>query len=436
MSLSTSVLIVSVFGRGHSLAMELAAKDIPVTLLDVSEQLGLTPPEEWEGPFGLNQAGLTSIQRERLNEDDPIVRQTEGITFVLPSGPVELRGPVAEHRMEKLGIKKEIRDLLRIERLSDSEAAKIGNLPVAQTWPLLALRNFNGNQYQEGREAFKLPMSFTSEAEVSFRQVSRLGIQKSLEAAGRRLVNIKKPGTLRDISSIRKSGARKVEFSEAGIESSETIQYEMLVWCLTSEETHFASSAICARLFPAGPQAAIWYWNKYRFRLAESPERESLPFHSIWIDHIDFPMTHENFYVVQRTANPELFDIWCRLPLSMRFQRSYLHERAQYIVRRFAKQSEALKAELSEEPTTGHQTFEKTGPTRFPIFAGQGKGQGHSAGSGLEAVLFHSPEVWSGLGWSHLFEHDQNLLSKLETWWKKSLEEKAKKSGREKEKSL
>lgn len=427
MALKTEVLVVSAFGRGHSLAMSLAAKEIPVTLLDVSGQLGRSSPEEWEGPFGINLSGLTGIQKERMNEDDPIRSQMNGLTLVLPSGPLELKGPLTEHRLKALGVTPEVVDLLRVQRISDSEVNNLIQKGFEHHWLLSLLRSFPSNRFFRGHPNLKLDHFYTPNSEFGVRDVSRVGIQRSLEAAGRRLVVTRPSGSLKSISDLRRGGVRKLEFSEAGSETSEVIEYNLMVFCLTSEETEFISSKISAKLFPKGSVKPFWFWNKYRFRLSASPERDELPQHSVWIQHIDLPWAHENFIVVQKTASPELFDIWCRLPYAMRFQRSYLHEVAEKIRARFALQSSGLVAELHEEPTTVNQSYEESGPTRFPVF---GVGQ-ELPDSPAPQVHLHSPEVWSALGWAGLFDHEASLLARIEGWWVKLVQERAKSMQRE-----
>lgn len=416
----TSVLVVSAFGRGHSLAMQLAAKEIPVTLLDVSGQLGLTSPEEWEGPFGVGLTGLTTIQQERLSEDDPLLRQDEGLTILLPSGPLELRGPVADHRLRKLGIPQDVRDLLHITRVSATERERALARPFAEIWPLFLLRGFAANVYGSARDVLATELVYRGDTEFAVRQVSRQGPEKSLEACGRRLVHVKKPGGVKDVSSLQGKQTRSLEYQEAGAGVSEVIEYESLVWCLSGEETECMGPGIAAKIFPSGVSRPDWCWMKFRFRLGACPEREALPVHALWIGAIDLPWTHENLLIVQRTATPEQFDVWARLPQSMRFQKSFLEEQVGKITARIAAQSEALAPELHEEPSAFYQSYQETGPTRFPVFGEKGI----LPPSAAPQVFFHNPESWPGLGWSAIFAHDLPLVEKIETWWNRRLQEK------------
>lgn len=425
--MNTAVLIVSAFGRGHALAMELAGKEVPVCLVDVSAQLGLTSPEEWEGPFGLSLSGLNSIQQERLVEDDPIVRQSEGLTVLLPSGPLEFRGPLADHRLEKLKISRDARDLLHINRISATERERLLAASFYETWPVFLLRAYSANYFGSISELLESDLIYRADSEFAIRQATRLGIQKSLDACGRRLVNVKKPGVVKDITSVqgKRNKIRALEYAETGAASTEIIEYETLVWCLSSEETHYMSPAIAAKIFPKGIIKPDWYWTKFRFRMAPCVERDSLPEHSIWVGDVDLPWVHENFLIVQRTATPELFDVWAKLPYSKRFQKFFLQEQGALIARRMSVQSEALQPELHEEPTTAYQSYEQTGPTRFPVFGNV------NPASSPQHILFHNPETWPGLGWASVFAHDQLLIEKIETWWNRKLQEKLKQAAKE-----
>ncbi len=423
----TTVLVVSAFGRGHSLAMQLAAKEIPVTLLDVSSQLGHTSPEEWEGPFGVGLTGLTSIQQERLSEDDPLLRQTEGLTVLLPSGPLELRGPVAEHRLQMLGISQDVRDLLHITRVSSSERDRVLARPFCEAWPLFLLRGFAANVYGTPLSTLNSDLIYRGDTEFAIRQVSRLGIEKSLEACGRRLVHVKKPGAVKDVSSLQGKLARSLEYQETGSATTEVIDYESMVWCLSGEETQYISKELADKIFPAGVSKPDWCWMKFRYRFAACPEREAIPAHTLWVGAIDLPWTHENLLVVQRTATPELFDVWVRLPSSMRFQKSFLQDQVLKITRRLTDQNVALAPELHEEPAAFYQSFQETGPTRFPVFGEKGI----LPPSGAAQVFFHNPESWPGLGWSAIFAHEIPLVEKIETWWNRRLQEKMKQAARD-----
>ena len=96
----TAVSIVSIFGRGHWLATELARKGIPVSLIDVSDSMGNWPAEDWEGPFGFfKNEKLLASQLERLIEDQEVQENAQGFSIWLESGPLEMKGPLTQHRL-------------------------------------------------------------------------------------------------------------------------------------------------------------------------------------------------------------------------------------------------------------------------------------------------------------------------------------------------
>jgi hypothetical protein len=91
-------------------------------------------------------------------------------------------------------------------------------------------------------------------------------------------------------------------------------------------------------------------------------------------------------------------------------------------------QSPGLVAELNEEPSTVTQSYEETGPTRFPVFGGDQT----LPASPAHQILLHSPETWPALGWSGLFDFENNLVSQIDAWWLKTLQERLKSAQREK----
>ena len=155
MELKSEVCIVSIFGRGHWLAAELGKKGIPVSLLDVSAQMGHWAPEDWEGPFGFFKTeSFTETQMERLFEDESTQMLDQGLSIWLKSGPLEMKGPVALHRLAQLGISEKVIQYVQGQVILE----QISNLDFKNSWLAHLAHGFSSNvstllpeTYSEGR---------------------------------------------------------------------------------------------------------------------------------------------------------------------------------------------------------------------------------------------------------------------------------------------
>src|ERR1043166_3049127 len=84
MTIQTKVAIISIFGRGHWLATELAKAQVPVLLVDISDKMGNWEPEDAEGPFGYFE--IEKSFRERLLADELSHQPASGLTLWLEEG--------------------------------------------------------------------------------------------------------------------------------------------------------------------------------------------------------------------------------------------------------------------------------------------------------------------------------------------------------------
>ena len=74
----TEIAIVSIFGRGHWLAVELAKVGIPVALVDVTPDQGPWSEVDQLGPFGSFKAEILLEQNVKL--------QSQGVCLWLNDG--------------------------------------------------------------------------------------------------------------------------------------------------------------------------------------------------------------------------------------------------------------------------------------------------------------------------------------------------------------
>ncbi len=91
---SRQVVMVSAYGRGAYLALELKRIGFKVTVFDVTSLLPTLSSAEREGPFGVFlPSHLSDLEKQYLCEDNhyPVPK---GFSLFTPKGPVEFQGPL------------------------------------------------------------------------------------------------------------------------------------------------------------------------------------------------------------------------------------------------------------------------------------------------------------------------------------------------------
>jgi hypothetical protein len=419
------VVIVSAFGRGQSLAARLAELEIPVALIDVSEQLGTSAPEDEEGPFGLFLSGLSKVAQERLHQDDPIQNQEEGWTIVLPDGPLELKSPLTKTRLEKLRIPLEI-----LETFRDVREGKLNNLSpwmnadLQKSWLVELAAGFASNSLRLYPEAMASGALLPLDGEFWIRPVTRPGLLQSLQWCERKGVQVRRDYVIIDLAREGRRHLKGLQFRLKASQTTEILNFEKLVWCLSSEETAFLSEGLAEKLFPEGALKPSWIWTRFRLRMGPSPERDILPFHSVWIDSLELPWTHENLIVLQKSPSPDLLDAWIRIPAEQRLQKSYLLDRLGRVLENLAKRFVTVRPVKAEEPLSSEKTYREVGPSRQPLF--DPKTLLSWRGPVDDNIWLHAPEVWSGLGWNSILKFEDKIFSQVEAWWKKREEQRIK----------
>ena len=422
---SAPVVIVSAFGRGQSLAARLRDQEIPTLLIDVSETLGSSAPEDEEGPFGIFPTGLPPVALERIHQDDPPHTQEEGWTFILNNGPLEMKSPLTKTRLEKMNVAIEI-----LEAFRDLQDPKSKNLshwtsqPLEKTWLLDVAASLASPDLRLYPQALKNHPPLPLDGDFWIRSVTRPGLLQSLKWCERKGIQVHRDYVLTDV--VRQSGKmlRGLQFHLKSSATTEILDFEKLVWCLSSEETKYLSEDLSQKLFPDGPLTPRWVWTRFRLRLGASPERDILPFHSTWIHDLELSWTHENLIILQKSPSPDLLDAWIRIPFERRMQKPYLQESLESILNMLAKRFVTVKPVKAEEPLSAQKSERESGPTRQPIFDSQELKKWKPTQD--QNFHLHAPESWRGLGWNHLFQNEEKLNQELQLWWKKREEQRIK----------
>jgi hypothetical protein len=428
--LNARVVVVSAYGRGHSLAVNLKRLGLNVELLDISENLGNWVLEEAEGPFGIFQnEDMDQSQYERLIEEDPPQTAQNGFALWLRSGPVELKGPLTKSRLKSLGVESSTQDIL-LGGAGGLEASQKVNSKLSRKkefsdqWLLQVAANFSSSVFTSNDESLDHNRPSSLMSSLLLRYPSRPGHQKSLNWCARQGVDVKDRVQILDLSKKESAGIGALEIRQGQSEKSQIVNLDQLIWCLSSEETKLMSEKICSLLFPYGVLEPDWVWTRYRVAISEGFVRNNLPAHCLLIERLDEPWAHSNFAILMKTGSPDLFDIWVRLPNTQRFNKSYLEMRGEEILYLLQKRLVHLRVEMRTYPLGYDFTYAQVGPAKQGLFDPAKKAQFKT--SRFRNVWFESVENRSSLGWNAQFESERKTFSELKSWWDKLVQRQAK----------
>lgn len=418
------VVIVSAFGRGHALAHELRLADIPVTLLEVSPSLGESSADDEEGPFGFFSQGLSAVESQKLLEESPLL-QIQGFAWMFSRGPLEMRGPLAALHRESYNIPEPVWNWVFGEGptgVKDHQYLLNGDF--TETWFYHLSRSFHSNHWAPNYRAGLVEGSLPFGADFLLRSVHRAGLAKSLDALAHAGVEVKSPVEILDVAREGTNRLKSFEIRRAGSDSTELLGFETAVWFLSGEETERLSPKLQEKLLPDGVLRPKGSWVRARLKLPAGPTREALPLHTVWVQDVDLPWTHDNLFAVVRTPNSELFDLWLRLPESFRFQK-------EYVLGQIHAATEALEARMGlagitlyEEPVAIRKSSVEVGPSRFPLYdEKESHDYPHPKWRNFDWV---APETCLGLGWNFLFLRSRKTGQDVKAWWKQREDERIK----------
>jgi hypothetical protein len=418
MDLKTSVLIVSAHGRGYWLATELQRENIPVVLIDVTPQLGTWPAEDTEGPFGFFKSEeLSDTQNERVFSEDSFETLAQGLTLWLPDGPVELKSPIGQYRLQKLDQNKEVCDALLSGKSNYKNLASLQKWAAdnfKESWILHLAHQLAATTYVPSARASLVGKALKIMNPFLVRQSTRGGRQQSIDWLKNKNLEVYEKTEILDLSFSGKKAISGVEIH--GERASGHMRVEQLVWMLSSEESYFVNPKIAKSLFPEGALEPEWCWVRYRLKMLPCPERDSIPLHMLVLGQVTSPWTHQNLMVLQRTALEDQFDSWIRIPAVQRFNKEYLRIRGEKILDILRERLSLALPEIVSYPQGFYYTYSQIGPSSFPVY-----------GEGLESrrrkvefnnVHMDGAEVWKNYSWDDQFESQGLIRDGLLKWWK------------------
>ncbi len=405
------VCIVSAYGRGNYVAAALKDKGLYVNLIDVTSQMGRWAPEDWEGPFGYFQAdGVSPLWTERLDEQDDSDPIDGGFSVWLKNGPIDFKGPLSAHVLEKLGLKSICEKYLLDTSSSKKELDynQLENAPFAKSWIVKLAYSLAANHYAVEKskiDSSSKPLPLFANWQV--RRGSRKGYDKSLEWCEARGIIVKRDSFLKDVNvQNRRCVGVEIESSSLGV-----VTANQFVWMLTGEETARFPKSVHQSLFPQTNLECVWSWLRYRVTFNDDYILQTLPIKFVVLEDIHLPHAHENLLVVERCSNDKDFDVWLRIPTQHRFQKTYLNDIGEKVIELLKRKIPQAKPVILDMPQDFKYDAKELGPSPFPVYDSQ-KLRDYKLTS-FKNLIFQSPEVWCPQDLSGQFAHHENVIAEV-----------------------
>ena len=377
-----SLVIVSVFGRGHALAVEMARRGIATSLIEVTGTLGNWILEDVEGPFGLFQdEELTPTQSEWLAQTDVLFPAPLGLVVWCDRGPIELRGPTW-HLHEKTFVPH--------------------------------LSSLSAHWGQGVRGVATKPLDLQKVLQV--RHSTRNGFASSVEWCRKNGVKVWDRAQIVDLSLPQKHLLQGLEIRNEAEQRTHLVTADHFVWCLSEEETRFAVGAdSCQQIFARSKSEPEWTWERYRLSFKAESGREEIP-ELVWIlRDWQIPWTHENSLILRRTPSTEFFDAWVLMAAAQRFNRNYLQDLGARVLQHLHFRFPTLGVEIVHPPLSFEAGKDQLGPMRHPVYERASNVKGR-----LQNVEIDCAETRGGLTLNHQLRHQRELGRQIYALWEKA----------------
>lgn len=395
------VVVVSVFGRGSWMAAELQNKGLKVVYIDLSEKMGIWPPEDLEGPFGIyHNEKIPLSYLKHLNAFSPFRALESGLTVWTKDLPLELKSPV-------------IREQLTARQITPPENPMQTRKPFSEEWLASFCHQWGYSVYHPSTETPRRKTLSPYLKDFAVRNPTRSDSMKILELLKSSSVKVITQAEILDLSF---EGRQKIQGLEIQGKEKGIVKADFLVWCLSSEETQFVSKKLFKHLFHEVKETE-WSWLRFRFQFQDCLELGVLPEHFNLIADVFSPWTHANWIICQRTAISTQIDAWIRIPSLQRFNKSYLNSRSLQIKEVLDQRLVKGASEVISFPQEYYYSYEQVGPSKFPQFLEeewQKKNQKQ-----LVNAHFYSVENWKSALWPDRYEQELSLVSKLHEEWVK-----------------
>ncbi|MEK6774143.1 MAG: hypothetical protein AABY64_09385 [Bdellovibrionota bacterium] len=361
------VVLVSAFRNCYWLASELRRQKLKVLIIDLSSKLGLWPPEDIEGPFGLFKTEtLKGSLLEGLWAEESFHEVGNGFTIWLDSGPIEFKGPLTRYQIEMSGLDPKLFETLgRQTGIQVQKNFHPDTLNFDTHWLIPFSCQLASTTYCGARNSVDLPRALPLAANFYVRWANRNANEKAANWLKTQGISFSDKTDIIDLSF---ENRKKITGVELKGEISGLVRCKAFVWGLTSEESYFYNSVLGQEIFPTGPLESEWSWIRYRVKIKPNAQTRQWPLHFCSFQDKDSSWTHENMILWQKTSLDEFLEAWVRLPTVQRFNKNYLSLIGERILKKMSSRVSGLDAEIQNQPQEYTYTYHQLGPSRFPIF--------------------------------------------------------------------
>lgn len=338
------VVLVTCDGRGYPMALELARKSIPTTVLDFSKAFK-REPNDVGGPVGLfDPAGTGATKRWELSNVFPVDEREVGFTVWTGQGPLEFRGPMGMHQWRSHGLEERLSEYLSIY-MNQPPQINWSEVQFEKVWPLhLAnvLTMTSEKAYPESlKERWRTPL-FSSYSHVDYSDVSKE--LSDLEARG--------------LTVIRCSEMRDVRIGPVGISSldvrSESTDHEVfgteLFSFLTRKEWEQLNASVAKSIFKNPSVPAAYRWQRWELGFQSHRLLDSLPDEVLVLGDMYDVWRADNLAIVKKGQGS--FHVWMKV--SQTSETEDLRRVLERFVARFTERVPGLELESvrlgSQEP--------------------------------------------------------------------------------------
>ncbi len=405
----TDVTLVSAFGRGHWLAGELKAKGYDVQFVDTSDAMGPWGADDWEGPFGyFDTVALKPSQRTRLVQEEETLLVEKGFCIWHKNGPLEFKSSLTDYLLRSHQILPQVEEYLRAESAEGQiklwEA--LMELPFKQTWLAHLAHQVFSTVYQPNHAGMTWAPPLPIFAPYHFRRATRVGRAKDLQSLTDQGIKVHSPAKVVDVL-IEDRGVSALEVEG---EPSRVLKSKVLIWLITSEETRWFSTRLKEKLYPKGSLKPTWYWTRYRFEIPAGDL--SLPSHTAIVEDNLLSWSHDNLLLAVKTAIPNQFDIWLRLPLHYRFQAQQHQAYKEKISALLSRRLPGSPPTCVQMPQENLYSEDQLGAPLFPVYDPVVLERFRPAR--LKNLFLSGPEHWPRHDWGSQFSQQEQTLAEVD----------------------